>query len=191
MPNWCNNIVRISHTDPKMIEQVRTAFNAGGLLQAFLPCPQELTDTVAGFMGEDKRAEHEAQQARNIEKYGYKDWYDWQVANWGTKWDIGADGMEAEDDGNGGLNLTFESAWSPPCGAYETLVEKFGFSITAYYYEPGMAYVGKWEDGADDCFEYGGESSETVRDVIGEELDDMFCISEEMAQYEEEEAENE
>jgi hypothetical protein len=42
-------------------------------------------------------------------------------------------------------------------------------------------------DGEDECFEYGGQTSETVRDYIGEELDDYFGISEEMAQYEDEE----
>jgi hypothetical protein len=61
-----------------------------------------------------------------------------------------------------------------------------GFSIRAYYDEPGMAFCGKWEDGEDDFYEYGGYNSETVRDLIGEELDDMFGISESMANYEEE-----
>jgi hypothetical protein len=42
----------------------------------------------------------------------------------------------------------------------------------------------------DEYYEYSGESSETVRDVIGEELDDFWNISETMANYEEEENEN-
>ena len=50
-----------------------------------------------------------------------------------------------------------------------------------------MAFVGKWEDGCDDGYDYGGTNSKTVRDVIGEELDDMFGISESMAEYEEDE----
>ena len=71
-------------------------------------------------------------------------------------------------------------------GVYEELVNQ-GFSVTAYYYEPGMAFVGKYEDGCDDCFDIGGETSSTIRDVIGEELDDMFEISNSMAEYEEQE----
>jgi hypothetical protein len=39
--------------------------------------------------------------------------------------------------------------------------------------------------GDDDCIEYGGETSKTVRDLIGEELDDEYCISESMAEWEE------
>jgi len=57
-----------------------------------------------------------------------------------------------------------------------------------YYYEPGMGYCGKFEDGSDEYYEYSGEKSDTVRAAIGDELDDMFGISESMAEYE---AENE
>lgn len=193
MPNWCSNSVEITHNDPEMLERVRKGFNAGGLLSEFFPCPQELTDTVAGFLGEDKRAAHEAQQAANIAKYGYKDWYDWQVANWGTKWDVGADGQEAMDLGTDfgkGLILSFESAWSPPINAYEKLVE-LGFSIKAYYYEPGMAFAGIWEDGADDYYEYSGMNSEQIAEELPTALDEMFGISEAAAQWEAEQEEEE
>jgi len=49
-----------------------------------------------------------------------------------------------------------------------------------------MCYVGKWDNGVDDCYEYSGHNSKTVRDHIGEELDDMFTISDSMASYEDE-----
>jgi hypothetical protein len=54
-----------------------------------------------------------------------------------------------------------------------------------------MGYVGKWEDGFDDYHEYGSENSKTVRAAIGDELDDMFGISESMAEYEAENEEEE
>ena len=70
-------------------------------------------------------------------------------------------------------------------GVVEELVNQ-GFQVTLYYYEPGMAYVGKFEDGYDDYYEYSGENSKTVRAAIGDELDDMFGISESMEEYERE-----
>ena len=97
MPNWCNNSVVLKHNDPAMIERARKAFNGEGLLQEFIPVPQELRDTVSGSMGEDKREAHEAQQKANVEKYGYANWYDFCVNEWGTKWEIGADGNPAQD----------------------------------------------------------------------------------------------
>ena len=56
------------------------------------------------------------------------------------------------------------------------------------YYEPGMAYAGIWEDGDDQYYEIGGYTSDTIKDAIPESLDEMFGISETMAEYE---AENE
>lgn len=179
MPNWCNNVVEITHEDPAMIERVRKAFNEGALLQEFIPVPQELKDAVADFKTNDVL----------MEKYGYSNWYDFCVNEWGTKWDIGADGYIAEDN-SVGLSLTFDSAWSPPIGAYEKLGE-LGFNIRAYYYEPGMCFAGIWEDSHDDFYDYSGMNSEQVAEDFPEELDAMFCISESMAEYEEENAEDE
>lgn len=180
MPNWCSNGLTLTHSDPAMIERVLKG--KGGLLQEFIPCPQDLIDTVSGFVGEGQ-ALLEAKQAANIAKYGYATWYDHNVSEWGTKWDVNADNIEREDDNT--VTLSFESAWSPPIGAYEKLTE-LGFGVKAFYYEPGMCFVGKWEDGEDECYEYGGATSETVREMIGEELDEYFGISENMAEWEEE-----
>jgi hypothetical protein len=182
MPNWCNNSVEIRHEDPAMIERVRKAFNGEGLLQEFIPVPKELSDTVSGFVPEQEALE--AKQAANREKYGYSTWYDFCVNEWGTKWEIGADGNPAQDI-PGGLMLGFESAWSPPIAAYEKLTE-MGFSIRAMYYEPGMAFAGIWEDGNDDFYEYGGLDSAGIADTLPVELDEAFCISEQAAEWEEE-----
>jgi hypothetical protein len=164
-----------------MIERAAKALQEGKFLQEFIPCPKELTETVAQFGTND----HEK---ANREKYGYGSWYDFNIANWGTKWDVNSDNVEIVDANT--VTAGFDSAWSPPITAYERLLE-LGFEIEAFYYEPGMQYVGKWVDGEDNCIEYGGATADTVRDMIGEELDDYFGISEEMADWEEENAEEE
>jgi hypothetical protein len=118
-----------------------------------------------------------------VAKHGYSSWYDFNIANWGTKWDVSSDNAEIIDPNT--LTAGFDSAWAPPTTAYERLLD-LGFEIEAFYYEPGMQYVGKWADGIDEYYELGGEDSTTVRAAIGEELDDYFCISESMADWEEE-----
>lgn len=182
MPNWCNNVVEITHEDPAMLERVRKAFNDGALLNEFIPVPQELRDTVSGYVPEQEALE--AKQAANREKYGYSTWYEFCVNEWGTKWDIGADGYPAEDNGVK-VVLTFDSAWSPPVNAYEKLVD-MGFEIKAFYHEPGMCYAGIWEDGNDDFYELGSMDSQQVAEELPTELDEMFCISENMEMWEEE-----
>jgi Ferredoxin-like domain in Api92-like protein len=186
MPNWCNNGITLRHADPAMIERV--AKGREGLLMEFLPCPAELTDTMAGSFGDtEKQALLEAQEAENVKKYGYKNWYDWQIANWGTKWDFALENFERPDANT--VTAAFDSAWAPPIEAYVKLCA-LGFIIEALYYEPGMAFCGKFvgdeNDYADDYYEFSGHDSTTIREAIGEEIDDYFGISDEMAQWEEE-----
>ena len=189
MPNWCNNSVEIYHEDPKMIERVRTAFNDGRLLAEFIPIPQSLK-IVAGCVGDpDEQKKLEEDTARNKEVHGYGNWYDYCVNEWGTKWDVGADGNPAQDI-PGGLMLGFESAWAPPCAAYDKLTEQ-GFRIRAMYFEPGMAFAGIWEDGIDDFYEYGGLDSAGIAEELPVELDEAFGISEDVSQWEAENAEEE
>jgi hypothetical protein len=161
-----------------MIQRAAKALQEGKFLQEFIPCPEELLDAVANFKTNDDM----------VAKHGYSSWYDFNIANWGTKWDVESDNVEIEDANT--VTAGFDSAWAPPIRAYEQLMEQ-GFEVVAFYYEPGMAFVGKWDNGADDCYEYGGATSDTVRELIGEELDDYFGISESMADWEEENAEEE
>jgi hypothetical protein len=107
------------------------------------------------------------------------------VNEWGTKWDVGADGFPANDI-PGGLMLSFDSAWAPPIQAYGRL-EDLGFRIRAMYYEGGMAFAGVYEDGLDDYYEYGGMNSEEIAAELPVELDEAFCISEQVAEWEAEE----
>lgn len=195
MPNWCNNVVEISHVSKDMMARVIKAAQASGdepgLLAEFFPCPEDL-QIVAGSVGAKGSPEQEAlelQEDINVKRYGFKNWYDWQVANWGTKWDICEASCTAADDGYA-ATLSFDTAWSPPIAAYEKLME-LGFTIKAFYYEPGMCYAGVWEDGNDNFYEYGGMNSDAVAAEFPKELDEMFCISESMSEWEEENAEEE
>lgn len=187
MPNWCNNFAVIRHEDPAKISALADAFDAGRFCDHVIPVPKDLTDTVAGSVGEDKRAEHEAQMKRNVELYGAKDWYDFCVSRWGTKWDFGGDGYTAERDDDNQITISFDSAWSPPTGVYGELVEQ-GFDVDAMYYESGMAYCGRFVNGDDNYTEIGDMSADEVADAIDPDIDECFGITESIREYE---AENE
>ena len=189
MPNWCNNTVEIYHEDAAMIERARKAFNDAKFLNEFIPVPECLLREGSASHGGPNADEYDRIRAENKEQTGYESWYDYCVNHWGTKWDVGGDGYEAQDI-EGGLMLTFDSAWAPPCAAYEKLID-LGFRIRAMYYEPGMAFAGIWEDGNDDYYEYGGMNSEEIAEELPPELDEAFCISEQVAEWEEENKEEE
>jgi len=185
MPNWCNNVVELAHEDPAMLERAKAALNRGEFLQEFIPVPEDLKITASpGTSDEALKAQYES----NVAKHGYANWYDYCVGEWGTKWDVGGDGMTCEIE-DGRISTSFDSAWAPPCVAYEKLVE-LGFSVRAYYYEGGMCFAGVWEDGNDDYYDLSGMDSEAVKSELPTVLDEMFSISEYMAEFEEENAED-
>jgi len=139
MPNWCANKLTVEHDDLVMLDRFVRAYNAGTVCNEFIPKPKDIGDG----------------------------WFDWCVNNWGTKWDVGADvgtereerhGLRATVVGNQ-ANCSFDSAWSPPIGLYEKLVE-LGYNVKASYWEPGMAFCGIYDNGFDNYVEY------TSKDMI-------------------------
>lgn len=177
MPNWCDNSLTIEHDNPAAIKAFCEAYNSGATMQTLMPCPQELRDTMAGSHGKGtpEQAALEAQRAANVEKYGCADWYDWQCANWGTKWDFGRrEGEDAiEPDDSGALcDVRFSTAWSPPFDFYDFLMDQ-GYRLRAHYFEPGCGF----------CGTYGNEEYEEMQldgtlDDIPSEIVDCFGLQE-------------
>jgi len=186
MPNWCSNNLILEHEDPAMIQRAYDALERQEFLQEFVPVPQELKDTVSGAFGDPvEQAKLEAQTRANIEKFGYGNWYDFCVGEWGTKWDVGEQGASDIHPGGKMLHTTFDSAWSPPVNAYEKL-EALGFRVEAMFYEGGMGYAGSYEDGYDNTIELSGMSADDIEREYPD-LDECFGISESMREYEEDE----
>lgn len=186
MPNWCNNSVTFKHSDPAEIKRLEQAFMRGELMQEFHPIPEDLNIT-AGTVGAPDSPEQidlAAKEKANLEKHGFANWYDWSVANWGTKWDVGnEDGISSVDESS--ISVYFDSAWAPPIGFYEHMTEELGWNVEAYYYEPGMSFVGKWTEGEDEEYAIEGDSKWVVENIPAE-LDEMFQISANMETWEEE-----
>jgi hypothetical protein len=190
MPNYCSNYLTLTHKDPAMIVRAKEALDRGEFLQEFIPVPEEL-QIVAGSVGNPiEQAKLEADTRRNIEKYGYGNWYDYCVNEWGTKWDVGGDGQEVDitEDGTT-LSTYFDSAWAPPTNAYEKL-QDMGFGVEAMYYEPGMGFAGKWDHGSDDYYEFGSMSADQAESEIPSDVDFAFGITESIREYEAEHQED-
>jgi hypothetical protein len=173
-----------------MIKRAYDALERGEFLNEFIPVPEDLKIT-SGYLGDgEEQKELERQTKANVEKYGYGNWYDFSVGEWGTKWDTGESGNN-DINPNDPCMLTagFDTAWSPPVRAYEKLTE-LGFNVEAMYYESGMAYCGTWtsEDG-DEEYNLEGMSADQVEADLPADLDNMFGISETIREYEAEEEE--
>jgi len=189
MPNWCDNQVTITGSKSvidKIEKIVKEEKGAGGLLNFFHPMPKELEDTTSPSSSADK-------PQPMVD--GFDNWYDWRCENWGTKWEVNEFyGVDRQGDT---ISFAFSSAWSPPIGAYETFImnmseQKQDVSVKAYYYEGGCDFMGCWDNGDDECIAPSDYKStdDFWNDGIGAELDDMFNITESMAEYEAEEEAN-
>ena len=197
MPNWCDN--QLSITGPNsVIDKIEKIVKAEdthentGLLHFFHPMPKQLEGTTSPSSASDK-------PQPMVE--GFDNWYDWRVENWSTKWEVcefyGVDRqyLTEQNEGESVITFGFSSAWAPPIGAYEQfLVDNEDCSLRAFYYEGGCDFMGEWDNGSDDCYAPSDYKStdDFWQDGIGSTLDDIFNITESMAEYEaEQEAEKE
>jgi len=196
MPNWCDNQITITGPN-SVIDKIEEIVNADdthkntGLLNFFKPMPKELEGTTSPSSSADK-------PQPMVE--GFDNWYDWRVENWSTKWEVcefyGVDRQHLNDSlDESTISFAFSSAWAPPIGAYEQfLADNENCSLKAYYYEGGCDFMGEWDNGSDDCYAPSDYKStdDFWQDGIGSTLDDIFNITESMAEYEaEQEAEKE
>lgn len=175
MPNWCANTLVLSHKDPVMVQRAKQAFLDNKLCNEFVPVPEELVDTV-------HPSDNEALKA----KYGYSDWYDFCVGEWGTKWDVGGEEGQLTEQEDGELSMIFDSAWAPPIEFYAHL-QRLGFHVSATYHEPGMAFAGTWVDGADECYDYSDMTADEIEAELPASLNDEYGISSDVREWEDEE----
>ena len=189
MPNWCDN--QLSITGPNsVIDKIEKIVKAEdthentGLLHFFHPMPKELEGTTSPSSSAKK-------PQPMIE--GFDCWYDWRCHNWSTKWEVcefyGVDRQyhSEQNEGESTITFGFDSAWAPPIGAYEKFIEdNSDCSLKAWYYEGGCDFMGEWNNGIDDC--YAPSDYKSTDDFwkigVGSTLDNMFNITEAMAEYE-------
>ena len=175
MPNWCSNSITIKGPASEIQALWDRAVKTDGLLSAMCPMPEDLEGTSA------------PSETAN--------WYDWCNEHWGTKWDVSLEGLEIDVSQDGTAEITgyFDSAWAPPIDAYSGYSEANPqITIEAYYEEGGMCFVGYWDTaGADDHYEYDSATSDNIRSIIPEYLVDFYDLDERIAEYEEEEDEEE
>lgn len=186
MPNWCDNSLILKHDDPKFIARAIKAFKKQCFLHEFVPVPKGLMDTPAAkYADNDKQSKQDGLEQYNKTQYGYDTWYDFCVAEWGTKWDVGGTEDDITELDANSVRFIFQSAWNPPIHFYEKM-ESMGFSIYALYYEPGAGFCGLYTNGQDDYYETYDTSIEELESVLPEEIDQEFNVIEQLREWQEE-----
>jgi hypothetical protein len=124
MPNWCTNSLSVSakKSDDLMrfLEKV-SGTNENG---------EKVDFTFATLVPQPQDEE---------------DWYNWNINNWGTKWDVG-DSYISIDDEKLNAYISFDTAWSPPVEWLEKVIPMFPeLNFRLKYFEGGVGFAGVLE----------------------------------------------
>ena len=167
MPNWTYNSLMItgSKEDISAIKsQLNTPFQRQHDQWNMETKQMELTDTmysnpVFAFWNIIKPTDMETYQLQkdpnhddSIIDFKGNNWYDWNVRNWGTKWDVAVrDGEEypetellVEEDWSDRLGYRFNTAWSPPISAIEELSRQYPECEITLSYEEETGWGGEY-----------------------------------------------
>lgn len=116
MPNWCYNTLEVSGDETslqKFYEENKTDEE-----------PLSLNKGITLPENVDELSEEEFKKLLPEDydiSFGER-WYNFQCANWGTKWELGD---VTYSDNNGSIMYDFHSAWSPPHNWLKTISKKY------------------------------------------------------------------
>ena len=136
MPNWCDNYATFKNEDITKI------------------------DALEAVLLPDEGSEELFNTIRPIPLEEEDNWYNWNLENWGTKWEARI--YDYYRDANE-INVSFETAWCPPITLYEWMI-KNDWEVNAYYHEPGQGFAGNFCK-EDDYHEYDLTDRETWEDI--------------------------
>lgn len=172
MPNWCDNTVYITHDDPKKIQILVDAWKENKFFGTIHPEPDytkvKVKPTFPSIKGNNDPVDPESA------------WWDWRVQNWGTKWEITTDEAYIDIQENE-IRASFATAWSPPTGIFDKLVDQ-GYGVNALYYEGGCCFCGQYVDGSDETYDISGNWLD-VKNNIPDNIDLEFGITESMKEW--------
>jgi len=117
MPNWCWNHLEVSGDEIQL---------------------QEFVEKSTTNIEENDEFSFEGTLPRGDRK----DWHEWSINNWGTKWDACESNI-----GNNDINyftVSFDTAWAPPIDWINNILQDFpDLCFELEYEEPGMCFGGK------------------------------------------------
>ena len=166
MPNWCNNYATITCPTKEIYDKLNNAISTDKWFETFAPL--QIDDAT-----------------------NESDWdYHSAVNTWGTKWTPSNIVLNNTDDEHYTLDVSFDTAWSPPIGVYRIMNKNFDININAFYEEYGCDFFGRFciskEEEIDDVFDMPSNLAELneLRKIIGSELDDYMSFTWEHLQEE-------
>jgi hypothetical protein len=142
MPNWCDNDLHIcAPTKSKL-----------NIILNKLGCKENPTQLKLGSIVPEPRDLMEQNSELDNNGFSMPGWYNWRLANWGCKWDIG-ECQVTEDyafdyyhmpEGWTRAIINFQSPWAPPSEWLHALAKKYPDAVVGLVYsEGGVGFEGE------------------------------------------------
>lgn len=176
MPNWCNNTLIISgelddldkfYTENRNYNIENNEENEELDFYKSVPIPENI---YMGNLGSEERR-----------LYGRNNWFDWNMANLGVKWNV-HDSYYEKDETKKEIKYEFETPWSPPITwLIKTSIKYPNLIFLMKYCEYGMGFGGEimlhgeheiknetWDliDKEREKYEYYNENKEEIDNLI-------------------------
>ena len=102
-------------------------------------------------------------------KYGVDNWYDWTIANWGSKWGVYDETewniTDVEDDGLSSAGIWYQTAWTPVTIAWERISKNYPtLEFFHEFADEGGAFVGNIID--DNDYEWDSDEGIVIREGV-------------------------
>jgi len=156
MPNHCYNRVTFYSDNTEDVAKLKKIFEGEQIFGQIIPEPDWpntplmtsqnkslYTNELKGTDGELPQKVVDPWERYVFKSTGHADdrWYDWRVQNWDTKWD--AYDVSVDDDDPEQLEVSFNTAWSPPEAICNQLRETYpDVSVSWFFDEPGCEIAG-------------------------------------------------
>lgn len=158
MPNWCQNEITISGSKEK-IDEIEKAISNQNNVEGLLHFLKPIRSDDSGI--------------------------DIRYRVWGTKWEVDVHHYDRHDPN--GIDIAFDSAWSPPLQAYAKGEKTHGIKIEATYYESGMSFIGSYETDDIKYYEFPWGEFQKLDDLRKkrgvEEILDNYGVLNDMYEY--------
>jgi hypothetical protein len=163
MPNWCSNNLNVWGDENELSEFKKHSLTPADhnspedfdfTFEGLYPTPKELMENSSPISKQESEtdADFKSRVKRLEDEYGYNNWYEWRVYNWGTKWDASESVIMTNN--NEEFYVGFDTAWAPPTNWLKKVSIRFpnlNFSLT--YMEEGQGFCGKLRIGEGEIVE--------------------------------------
>jgi hypothetical protein len=130
MPNWVYNNLSIEGEEAQAIKEKLVKVTEEGVL------PLSLMNIISPT---DMERYRKVVGSGDPENYAHPDnWYNWNIRNWGTKWDVGSPAIV--EDTPEKVSYTFDTAWSAPYEAIRALSSLYPTTVITLEWEEEQGY---------------------------------------------------